>query len=571
MNINYQQFLPWPWAPETKNILVEPLTQNELLAQMIMSGCIWLIAILFFSMLMSQLYRACKYLSRLNRGLKILGSASQDTLVTQRREIDDQMDKITDLGELWHEFDETLLECPSGKCIYNTLDADHFFNSSTLGAGVTENRFIAAVPGMLTAIGVFGTFLGLQLGLRSLNLDGDADKLQASIKPLISGAAVAFTTSVWGVLASLLFNVTEKIIEGGLLKKIRRFQLKTDRLFARNLGEKSLLNIQESTIESEKLLRVLGEQIGEKIQEGISSAIEPQLQRLADTMESLADRQASGAEEALRNLVEEFSSQMGEAGKEQAQAMDRSAESLAGAMKQLDETISNFLSQVSSRIDQLAEANEKSHEKLNDFSIKSDEFTTQSQNTLEQYTEATTAFENTVATLSAATTDLSKVHTQFSSTVNDFAVSQTNATNSLQNASGNLMDLSENLNEVSGSLNEAGESMTHLSGLLDNASESIVEATNNASQAFSELPERHQRLLNDTFDTLKSQFVDYSDKISAQFVDFSDSLKGSTENRIDEWTKKTQEFCNYMTGAVEVLSNTIDDIEHKIISNNDRR
>ena len=49
--------------------------------------------------------------------------------------------------------------------LFNTIDAPHFFNTYTLARGLTENRLVAAMPGILTAIGVVGTFAGLQMGL----------------------------------------------------------------------------------------------------------------------------------------------------------------------------------------------------------------------------------------------------------------------------------------------------------------------------------------------------------------------------------------------------------------------
>ncbi len=72
-----------------------------------------------------------------------------------------------------------------------------------------------------------------------------------SISPLISGAAIAFKTSVWGIVASLIFNIAEKLIEGSLIGKIRKFQFKTDRLFDRTLGEQALLQIEGHVGESE--------------------------------------------------------------------------------------------------------------------------------------------------------------------------------------------------------------------------------------------------------------------------------------------------------------------------------
>lgn len=544
MNFDWKAIFPNVWS--YKDGLPETIT----------TYCAMVIFLLFLGSLIRQLWKASAWRKRLSKGLKILGEASSDSLVTQRKEIDDKMGSIDTLGLLWHEFDETLVECPFGERVYNTFDADHFFNTSTLGAGVTESRFIAAVPGMLTAIGVFGTFLGLMLGLRSLDMT-DADTMQDSIGMLIDGAAIAFTTSVWGIFFSLAFNIFEKVIEGSLIKRIRKFQLKTDRLFDRNLGERTLLNIQEKSSESEKLLRVLGEQIGDKVQEGISSAIEPQLKKLADTMEDLAERQASGAEEVMKALVGEFTDKMGEAGQAQSKAMEEAAQSLTQAMEELDATIGRFLNKVEVHIETLIEANEESQEKLETFSDKSSEFVSQSENTIQKYEEATKAFEETVEGLRSAVGDLSGVHDQFSMTVDGFAESQSSAAAAMTNSSESIITAVE-------SLTTAGEGMTSATDALQTATANITKAIGDTSEALEALPELNQKLIQEAFTSVKAQFEDYSKKITEQFEEFAESLKGSTDNRVTEWTQNTQLFCNHMTSAVATLSGVIDELDSRL-------
>ena len=145
--------------------------------------------------------------------------------------------KEAGVGHLWLEFDETLVEVKTSNGVFlrNTLDAGHFFNTHTLAKQVTENRLIAAVPGFLTAIGVIGTFVGLQLGLAGLNLGAGASvgDMQIGISNVVDGAKVAFLTSVWGVALSVLFNFGEKWLEQRIRNRIRRLEDSIDRIFPR--------------------------------------------------------------------------------------------------------------------------------------------------------------------------------------------------------------------------------------------------------------------------------------------------------------------------------------------------
>lgn len=62
-------------------------------------------------------------------------------------------------------------------------------------------------PSLMTSIGVFGTFLGIVLGL----LDFDPENLENSTNTLIVGMKTAFVSSVVGMLAAISFKVIDAI------------------------------------------------------------------------------------------------------------------------------------------------------------------------------------------------------------------------------------------------------------------------------------------------------------------------------------------------------------------------
>ena len=47
---------------------------------------------------------------------------------------------------LWREFDESLVFSSDQQKLFNTLDAEHFFNARTLASGLTASRLLAAAP-----------------------------------------------------------------------------------------------------------------------------------------------------------------------------------------------------------------------------------------------------------------------------------------------------------------------------------------------------------------------------------------------------------------------------------------
>ena len=194
---------------------------------------------------------------------KTLRAYDSAELLARRQDINEKMASRKNYGSLWQEFDESLV-C-AGDHLYNTLDASHFFNHYSLARGLTDNRLLAAVPSFLTALGVIGTFAGLQIGLGEIrdagfgSADSGVDEIKAGIGGMIAGAAIAFMTSVWRIGSSVVFNFIEKILERSIRSSISTLQNQIDSLYQRLTAEKSLADIERHNRESRKIMQTLAE------------------------------------------------------------------------------------------------------------------------------------------------------------------------------------------------------------------------------------------------------------------------------------------------------------------------
>ena len=92
----------------------------------------------------------------------------------------------------------------------NACDIEDYINEDLLER-VGSNYFNSAISGTLTGLGILGTFIGLSLGLGSFNGD-DIYTISDNVGPLLSGMKVAFHTSVYGILFSLIFNFVYRSI-----------------------------------------------------------------------------------------------------------------------------------------------------------------------------------------------------------------------------------------------------------------------------------------------------------------------------------------------------------------------
>ncbi|WP_270804972.1 anti-phage ZorAB system protein ZorA [Aeromonas sp. QDB66] len=172
----------------------------------------WFWSFTCFIFLLSLFFLIKHYLNFIerNKALRsLLDGQSRETLAYSRREILQRAQKLNanNIGHLWQEFDESLVLSSDKKQLFNSIDAEHFFNAKTLATGLTASRLLAATPSFLVAIGVLGTFVGLTIGLEGLvGNTAEIETLKSGINKLISGAAVAFMTSVWGVALALLIK-----------------------------------------------------------------------------------------------------------------------------------------------------------------------------------------------------------------------------------------------------------------------------------------------------------------------------------------------------------------------------
>jgi hypothetical protein len=248
-------------------------------------------------------------------------------------------------GPLAGAFDELLVEVPQpGASLERELrrcgGAEEIFNESTLAHRIIGNRLFMATPGILTGIGVLGTFVGLALGIGALKLEGAAiENLNSSILPLIQGSATAFLTSVWGVATSLVFAILEKFIEGWTRLPIRRLQGHLNQLVPRYVPEQSMIDLQRSSIESEQQLKGLALAIGEQMQKAMdrigTSVTEAVKEALGGQAQDLGEQSAKLMSELLTQELDNLKTailEMGEGFKNE----------FGGANSQLQATVSGF-------------------------------------------------------------------------------------------------------------------------------------------------------------------------------------------------------------------------------------
>lgn len=320
------------------------------------SAWFWFATALIFGLSLYFLFvHFRRFRTRLSALRSLLEGQSKETLALSRRETMQKAQGLgaPNVGMLWREFDESLVLSSDQKHLFNTLDAEHFFNARTLAPGLTASRLLAAAPSFLVAIGVLGTFVGLTVGLEGLvGTSDEIEALKGGINKLISGAAVAFMTSVWGVFFSLLLNFFEKMFERSALSQIQQLQHDIDFLYPRIPAEQSLVHIAEYGKESKEALQELHERIGDRLQETLSGMSEAMQAALTDALnnimapaiQTLVSTTSQQSTQVLEKLVGNFMDGMTSVGREQGVQMQQAAADVNAAVSGMSERLNQLFS-----------------------------------------------------------------------------------------------------------------------------------------------------------------------------------------------------------------------------------
>lgn len=168
--------------------------------------------------------------------------------------------------------------------IQTTVDPLYFFNEETLFTSKFNNKFLQAMPTVLTGFGPLFTFLKIATAFGSIDFSTQ-EKTIASVAALMSSMQVAALVSVFAVGSCLIFTVIERIA-GQLLCKnhLAKCQDVLGKLFDNISSEKFLLELlKETKIQNNSisnLITAMPQQFKVAMNAGIASNLVPYLENL---------------------------------------------------------------------------------------------------------------------------------------------------------------------------------------------------------------------------------------------------------------------------------------------------
>lgn len=192
-----------------------------------------------------------------------------------------------------------------------SCDVEEYINDENVLQDFANFQLAEVIPGLLTSLGILGTFIGLMRGLGNLNLSS-ADNTVSSIHNMISGMTFAYGTSIAGLTASLLFNVFFRASQGAATNAMDDFnQAFQDVIMRRPLDEPvrhtCYMEDQASFLSNAVV------DINQRIENGITSALERSFFPISQSMQNFIFHETQTQVEGLNHIVNEFVSNMNNA------------------------------------------------------------------------------------------------------------------------------------------------------------------------------------------------------------------------------------------------------------------
>lgn len=238
---------------------------------------------------------------------------------------------------------------------------DDFINESLLEkAGMSF--FNSAMPGTLTGIGILGTFLGLSLGLASFS-GNDIYTISDNVGPLLSGMKVAFHTSIYGIVFSLIYTFVYRSIMSSAYENmdhfLTTFKHYTNQAIKESEATAAMLVYQANTaaLLKEILVNIQGQSeeqttamdaIVDKFCQQMTYALGSDFRQLGQSLQAAAQAQA-GSAELFHNLTVTANSLI-----ETNRHMLNSLEAIAKEQKEMEKRIMKAERRIDNTCDEIS-------------------------------------------------------------------------------------------------------------------------------------------------------------------------------------------------------------------------
>ena len=279
---------------------------------------------------------------------------------------------------LWEEYADTLHELHKASSGFDalvevraTVPAESMFTREVLVDSRLFDDFTRHLPGILTGLGIIGTFAGLLEGLKKFDPSTTATAVQG-LGPLMTGVQHAFVASGMAIACAMVVVFLSRLALALLYRLVEHLTHGIDSLYSTGAGEEYLARLVRSSEQSaastaqlkdalvedlNKLMTNLVERqikaqdasavtLGDRIGESISSALAEPMKRVSEAMEVTTKGNTEQVSTVLETLLTGFMAKLEDTFGGQMRGineqMQRSMESMAAIQTSLEDLLTDI-------------------------------------------------------------------------------------------------------------------------------------------------------------------------------------------------------------------------------------
>lgn len=214
----------------------------------------------------------------------------------------------TILQENWQDFSKTLheqaVEIAPGQVSRRyrmTVPVSNFFTAASVIDKPLRVNYFRHLPGILTGIGIIGTFSGLLFGLS--NFDASSPEvINQSVSLLLAGVRDAFYASAFAITVAMVVTHVEKLFYQRCLTSLEELNETVSRMFEGGVFEEYLAKLAKTTNDPAEQAR--------QVRDELSKALLPLIQSIEKNQQNLTESLADAIAQALGAANNKLSTQI---------------------------------------------------------------------------------------------------------------------------------------------------------------------------------------------------------------------------------------------------------------------
>jgi len=267
-----------------------------------------------------------------------------------------------------HPFERTANGAPETRA---TLPAETYFTKEVLVDGRLFDDFTRHLPGILTGLGIIGTFAGLLQGLSTFD-PSNPTKAVSGLAPLLSGVSHAFFASAAAICCAMLVTFLSRLTLACFYRQVEKLNHSIDALYNTGAGEEYLARLVRSSENSEahaaqlkdamvddlsRMMTNLVERqieaqakasvmLGEHIGQTINSTLAAPLQRMTDAMEQTSRGNGEAVGGMLESMLTGFMAKLEDTFGGQMRGANEQMERSLGALSAVQDSMQQLLGDI---------------------------------------------------------------------------------------------------------------------------------------------------------------------------------------------------------------------------------